>query len=86
MRFYKSETADPIRERLQAIISERLGLTRERVGSSSSFLGDLGADSLDIAQLVMALEETFDLSIPEDDLRRMLTVGDVVDYIIRNGP
>jgi acyl carrier protein len=86
MRFYKSDSVAPIQESLQGIISETLGLNKEQITSSSSFLADLQADSLDTVELVMALEEEFDLSISEDDLRQMKTVGDVIDYIIRNSP
>jgi acyl carrier protein len=86
MRFYKSETAAPIQEIVQRMTCEMLGFDKEQVSSSSSFLDDLQADSLDTVELVMALEEKFALSIPVDDLRQMWTVGDVVDYIIRNSP
>ncbi len=83
IRYYKSESVAPIRQRVQQIVSEKLSLN-EKTNSSSFFLGDLQADSLDIVELVMALEEQFNVSISEDDLRQVKTVGDVVDYIMQN--
>ena len=86
MRFYRSESVAPIQENLRELICEKTWLRKEQIRSSSSFLGDLQADSLDTVELVMAVEESFGLSISENELRQMKTVGDVTDYIIRNSP
>ena len=83
-RLHKSESIIPIEESIRGIICETLGWNKDQVRSFSSFAADLDADSLDTVELAMALEESFDLSITEDDLRQMKTVGDAVDYVIRN--
>ena len=86
MQFYNLESIAPIHESIRRIICEKLGLDEEQIKSSSSFVEDLQADSLDTVELVMALEENYDLSISENNLRQMNTVGDVLHYIIRNSP
>ena len=63
---------------------EQLGAVDSAVTMEASFLDDLGADSLDIVELVMALEEEFDIEIPDADAEKVVTVGDVVDYIKEN--
>ena len=71
-------------EKVKAIIVEQLGVTESSVTMEASFIDDLGADSLDIVELVMALEEEFDMEIPDSDAEKVVTVGDVVDYIKEN--
>ena len=71
-------------EKVKAIIVEQLGVAEASVEMESSFIDDLGADSLDIVELVMALEEEFDLEIPDSDAEKVVTVGDVVEYIKEN--
>ena len=71
-------------ERVKAIIVEQLGVAEASVEMESSFIDDLGADSLDIVELVMALEEEFDMEIPDTDAEKVVTVGDVVEYIKEN--
>ena len=71
-------------EKVKAIIVEQLGVSETAVTMESSFIDDLGADSLDIVELVMALEEEFDLEIPDADAEKVVTVGDVVEYIKEN--
>ncbi len=71
-------------EKVKAIIVEQLGVTENSVEMESSFIDDLGADSLDIVELVMALEEEFDMEIPDSDAEKVVTVGDVVEYIKEN--
>ena len=66
-------------EKVKGIIVEQLGANAEAVKMEASFIDDLGADSLDIVELIMALEEEFDTEIP--DAEKIVTVGDVVDYI-----
>lgn len=68
-------------EKVKAIISEQLGVDEADVTMESSFIEDLGADSLDIVELVMALEEEFDIVIPDEDAEKIRTVGEAVSYI-----
>ena len=75
---------EEIFEKVKEIIIEQLGVAEEAVVLEASFIDDLGADSLDIVELIMALEEEFDLEIPDSDAEKVVTVGDVVDYIKDN--
>ncbi len=68
-------------EKIRAIIADKLSLDEEEITMESSFMEDLGADSLDIVELIMALEDEFDMSIPDEDAEKIVTVGDVVEYI-----
>ncbi|MBM7581226.1 acyl carrier protein [Caldicoprobacter guelmensis] len=68
-------------EKVRDIIVEQLGVDAEEVTLESKFIDDLGADSLDIVELIMALEEEFDMEIPDEDAEKISTVGDVVEYI-----
>jgi acyl carrier protein len=68
-------------KRVEAIIVEQLGVTPEEVVADANFIDDLGADSLDIVELVMAMEEEFDIEIPEEDAERMKTIGSAVEYL-----
>ncbi|MBE3585189.1 acyl carrier protein [Desulfofundulus thermocisternus] len=68
-------------EKVKAIIVEQLGVDESEVTMEASFIEDLGADSLDIVELVMALEEEFDLTIPDEDAEKIRTVGEAVRYI-----
>ena len=74
-------TQEEIFEKVKGIIVEQLGVTDTSVTMEASFIDDLGADSLDIVELIMALEEEFDTEIPDSDAEKVVTVGDVVDYI-----
>ena len=74
-------TGEEIFEKVKSIIVEQLGVTDTSVTTEASFIDDLGADSLDIVELIMALEEEFDTEIPDSDAEKVVTVGDVVDYI-----
>ena len=71
-------------EKVKAVIVEQLGVSESSVEMEASFIDDLGADSLDIVELVMALEEEFDMEIPDSDAEKVVTVGDVVEYIKEN--
>ena len=73
--------SEEIFEKVKSIIVEQLGVTDTAVTMEASFIDDLGADSLDIVELIMALEEEFDTEIPDADAEKVVTVGDVVDYI-----
>ena len=68
-------------EKVKTIIIEQLGVEADSVATEASFIDDLGADSLDIVELIMALEEEFDLEIPDEDAEKIVTVNDVVEYI-----
>src|SRR5580693_3363484 len=70
-----------INEKVKQIISEQLGVDEAEVTPSASFVDDLGADSLDQVELVMALEEAFDLEIPDEDAEKIRSVQDAIDYI-----
>ena len=74
-------SSEEIFERVKEIIIEQLGVADTAVTMEASFIDDLGADSLDIVELVMALEEEFDMEIPDTDAEKVVTVGDVVEYI-----
>ena len=77
-------SSEEILEKVKAIIVEQLGVADTAVTMEASFIDDLGADSLDIVELVMAIEEEFDIEIPDSDAEKVVTVGDVVDYIKEN--
>mgnify|MGYP000634710655 FL=1 len=74
-------SSEEIFDKVKEIIVEQLGVADTAVTLEASFIDDLGADSLDIVELVMALEEEFDIEIPDADAEKVVTVTDVVDYI-----
>ena len=75
---------DAIFEKVKEVIMDQLAAEDDAVKMETSFIDDLGADSLDIVELNMALEEEFDLQIPESEAEKIMTVGDVVEYIKNN--
>jgi acyl carrier protein len=75
------ETSMSVEEKVKNIIVEQLGVDMESVTPEASFIDDLGADSLDIVELVMTMEEEFDLEIPDEDAEKIKTVNDVINYI-----
>ena len=75
---------DEIFDKVKEIIVEQLGVAESSVALEASFIDDLGADSLDIVELIMALEEEFDMEIPDGDAEKIVTVNDVVEYIKEN--
>lgn len=77
MLFFMSEVFDKVKK----VVIEQLGVESEKVTLESSFINDLGADSLDTVELVMALEEEFNIEIPDEDAEKIKTVSDVVNYI-----
>lgn len=77
-------SSEEVFEKVKAIIVEQLGVTDTAVTMEASFIDDLGADSLDIVELVMALEEEFDIEIPDTDAEKVVAVSDVVEYIKEN--
>ena len=74
-------SSEEVLEKVKGIIVEQLGVAENAVTMEASFIDDLGADSLDIVELVMALEEEFDIEIPDADAEKVVTVSDVVEYI-----
>jgi acyl carrier protein len=73
-----------IAERVKQIVAEQLGVDEDQVTTEASFMEDLGADSLDTVELVMALEEEFDIEISDEDAEKIQTVQDAIDYITEN--
>ena len=76
--------SDTTETRVKEIIVEELGVEADKVTSEASFVDDLGADSLDTVELVMAFEEEFGIDIPDEDAEQMRTVGDAISYIEKN--
>lgn len=70
-----------VEEKIKSIIAEQLGVKQDEVTPEASFIDDLGADSLDTVELIMALEEEFSVEIPDEDAEKMTTVGDAIKYI-----
>ncbi|WP_343216265.1 acyl carrier protein [Clostridium frigoris] len=68
-------------EEIRACISSQLNIDEEEIKMESSFMNDLGADSLDIVELIMQLEEKYDIEIPDEDVEKIATVGNIVEYI-----
>ena len=70
-----------IEQKVKNIIAEQLGVGEEEIKTTSSFIEDLGADSLDIVELVMAMEEEFDIEIPDEDAEKIQTIADAIKYV-----
>ena len=68
-------------EKINEVISEKLGVPTDEITPESNFIEDLGADSLDIVELIMSIEELADIDVPDDDAEKLVTVKDVIDYI-----
>jgi acyl carrier protein len=77
--------APELEERLFNTIADQLGVEREQVKPDASFTEDLGADSLDLVELIMALEEEFGVDIPDEDAEKIITVGDALNYLREHG-
>ena len=75
--------AATVMERVKDIVADNLGVDREKITPETSFVNDLGADSLDTVELVMELEEEFEITIPDDQAEKIKTVGEAIDYIER---
>ena len=77
-------TAQNIEAKVKSIIADQLGVSEDEIKMESSFIEDLGADSLDTVELVMDLEEQFNITIPEEDQEKLRTVQDAIDYLEAN--
>jgi acyl carrier protein len=75
---------DEITQKVRVVIADQLNVEEDDVSEDSAFVDDLGADSLDIVELVMALEEEFGIAIPDEDAEKIRTVGEAVSYIAEN--
>lgn len=76
---------ESIEQRVKKIVAEQLGVNEAEIKNESSFLDDLGADSLDMVELVMALEDEFETEIPDEEVEKITTVQQAIDYINSNG-
>ena len=74
-------TTGNVEQKIRGIIAEQLGVAEDEIKSTSSFIEDLGADSLDIVELVMAMEEEFEVEIPDEEAENIKSVGDAINYI-----
>lgn len=77
----KAMTREEISEKMLILVSEQMGVYREKVTEESAYMEDLGADSLDCVELIMEVEDQFDLSIPDEDAEKWVRVKDTIDYI-----
>ena len=78
-------SSEEIFEKVKGVIVEQLGVAEGNITMKASFIDDLGADSLDLFELVMSMEEEFGVEIPSEDLEKIATVGDVIDYLKAKG-
>jgi acyl carrier protein len=88
VQFFKKQISEGgeymVFEKVKKLVVEQLGVEEDDIAMESSFIDDLGADSLDIVELIMALEEEFSLEIPDNEAEKITTVGDAVGYITKN--
>ena len=77
-------TKDEIMAKISEMLVEQLGVEEEDVNMAAAFGEDLGADSLDLVELIMSMEEEFEINIPDEDVEQINTVGDAVDYVSKN--
>ena len=81
LKLYTAMSEKSTEEKVKDIICEQLGVTADQVTQEAKFIEDLGADSLDTVELVMAFEEEFSIEVPDEDAEKLTTVGDVVTYV-----
>lgn len=80
----KEMTREQLTEAIRAIIEERLGVAADEITEEKSLVNDLGADSLDSVELIMSIEQKFEMTIPEEATEQIKTVGDIIDYVEKN--
>lgn len=73
---------DELLKKIKSIVSDKLSISEDQVTEEASFIDDLGADSLDTVELIMALEDEFDMDIPDEEAEKLTTVGKVMDYVL----
>ena len=78
---WEDRTVPSVEERVIEIVCENLGVNKEQVNRNTSFIEDVGADSLDIVELIMELEEEFEINIPDEQAEKIKNVGEAIDYI-----
>ena len=78
-----TELTDPIESKVKEIVAEQLGVNADEITLTQTFSRDLGADALDVVELVMAFEEEFDIEIDDDDAEQLRTVQDVIDFVAK---
>ncbi len=83
MRCYESNAIAPIRDKVLRAICETFGVGKEHISPTTPFVDAIGADSLDIVELVMSLEEELGFEITEEDAAQIITVGDIIDFVAR---
>lgn len=76
----------PVQDRVVAVVAKQFGLRESEINRETRFREDLGADSLDVIELAMEFTEEFDISIPDEDAEKLLTVGNAIDYIAKKVP
>ena len=77
-------TEDEVKEKVIEIVCDQMGVDREKVTPETSFINDLGADSLDTVELIMEFEDAFDLNIPDEVAEKIQTVSDAIKYVVEN--
>ena len=77
-------TPEEIKDKVIDIVCEQMGVTKDKVSPETSFINDLGADSLDTVELIMEFEDAFDLNIPDEVAEKIQTIGDAVKYVVEN--
>jgi acyl carrier protein len=75
---------DELLQKIKEIVADKLSISEDQVTEEASFIDDLGADSLDTVELVMALEDEFDMDIPDEDAEKLTTVGKAIEYVLEN--
>jgi len=73
---------DELLQKIKEIVADKLSISEDQVTEEASFIDDLGADSLDTVELVMALEDEFDMDIPDEDAEKLTTVGKAIEYVL----